>query len=90
RRFDAEATLKMVSDHKADMLVAVPTMLHRMVELPEEIRAKYDTSSLKGIVLAGSALSPELSTRAAEVFGPVVHYLYGSTEVAIATVAQPH
>ncbi|MBF6350921.1 acyl-CoA synthetase [Nocardia flavorosea] len=90
RRFDAEATLKMVSDHKAEMLVAVPTMLHRMVELPEEIRAKYDTSSLKGIVLAGSALSPELSTRAAEVFGPVVHNLYGSTEVAIATVAQPH
>ena len=90
RRFDAEATLKMISDHKADILVAVPTMLHRMVELPEEVRDKYDTSSLKAIILAGSALSPELSTRAAEVFGPVVHNLYGSTEVAIATVAQPH
>ncbi len=89
RRFDAEATLKMVSDHKADILVAVPTMLHRMVELPEEVRAKYDTSSLKAIILAGSALSPELSVRAAEVFGPVVHNLYGSTEVAIATIAKP-
>ncbi|MET8779571.1 acyl-CoA synthetase [Nocardia sp. NPDC050713] len=89
RRFDAEATLKMVSDHKADMLVAVPTMLHRMVELPEEVRAKYDTSSLKAIVLAGSALSPELCVRAAEVFGPVLHNLYGSTEVAIATIAKP-
>ncbi|WP_431952790.1 acyl-CoA synthetase [Nocardia lijiangensis] len=89
RRFDAEATLKMVSDHKADMLVAVPTMLHRMVELPEEVRAKYDTSSLKAIVLAGSALSPELCIRAAEVFGPVLHNLYGSTEVAIATIAKP-
>ncbi|WP_431971107.1 acyl-CoA synthetase [Nocardia sp. bgisy134] len=89
RRFDAEATLKMVSDHKADMLVAVPTMLHRMVELPEEVRAKYDTSSLKAIVLAGSALAPELCIRAAEVFGPVLHNLYGSTEVAIATIAKP-
>ncbi|WP_084510689.1 acyl-CoA synthetase [Nocardia lijiangensis] len=89
RRFDAEATLKMVSDHKADILVAVPTMLHRMVELPEEVRAKYDTSSLKAIVLAGSALSPELCIRAAEVFGPVLHNLYGSTEVAIATIAKP-
>lgn len=89
RRFDAEATLKLVSDHKADMLVAVPTMLHRMVELPDEVRAKYDTSSLKAIVLAGSALSPELCTRGAEVFGPVLYNLYGSTEVAIATIAQP-
>lgn len=90
RRFDAEATLKMISDHKADMLVAVPTMLHRMVELPEEVRAKYDTSSLKAIVLAGSALAPDLCVRATEVFGPVLYNLYGSTEVAIATVAQPH
>ncbi|WP_040797845.1 acyl-CoA synthetase [Nocardia higoensis] len=89
RRFDAEATLKMVAEHKADILVAVPTMLHRMVELPKEVHDKYDTSSLKAIILAGSALSPELSIRAAEVFGPVVHNLYGSTEVAIATVAKP-
>ncbi|CRY83331.1 fatty-acyl-CoA synthase [Nocardia farcinica] len=89
RRFDAEATLKMIADHKANMLVAVPTMLHRMVELPEEVRAKYDLSSLESIVLAGSALSPELSIRAAEVFGPVVYNLYGSTEVAIATIAKP-
>ncbi len=89
RRFDAEATLKMISDHKAEMLVAVPTMLHRMVELPAEVRAKYDTSSLKAIVLAGSALAPELYARATETFGPVLYNLYGSTEVAVATVAQP-
>ncbi|MEV0708851.1 acyl-CoA synthetase [Nocardia aurea] len=89
RRFDAEATLKMIADNKAEMLVAVPTMLHRMTELPAEVRAAYDLSSLKSIVLAGSALSPELSTKAAEVFGPVVYNLYGSTECAVATVASP-
>ncbi|MGO4615519.1 acyl-CoA synthetase [Nocardia sp. 2YAB30] len=89
RRFDAEATLKMVADHKADMLVAVPTMLHRMVELDPAIRAKYDLSSLKAIVLSGSALSPELTIKATEVFGPVLHNLYGSTECAVATVATP-
>lgn len=58
RRFDAEQTLRLIAEHKAEMLVAVPTMLHRMVELDKKIRDKYDTSSLKGIVLAGSALSP--------------------------------
>ncbi|NEW25372.1 acyl-CoA synthetase [Nocardia cyriacigeorgica] len=89
RRFDAEATLKMISDHKAEMLVAVPTMLHRMTELPAEVRAKYDLSSLKVILLAGSALAPELCIRATEVFGPVLYNLYGSTEVAIATIATP-
>ncbi|MGX1807498.1 acyl-CoA synthetase [Nocardia sp. NPDC055321] len=89
RRFDAERTLRLIAEHRADFMVAVPTMLHRMVELDPAIRAKYDTSSLKGIVIAGSALSPELSVRTAEVFGPVLYNLYGSTECAVATVARP-
>ncbi|UGT45474.1 acyl-CoA synthetase [Nocardia yamanashiensis] len=89
RRFDAERTLRLIAEHRAEMLVAVPTMLHRMVELDKEIRDKYDTSSLKAIVIAGSALSPELSVRTAEVFGPVLYNLYGSTECAVATVARP-
>ncbi|MEV6321278.1 acyl-CoA synthetase [Nocardia sp. NPDC051787] len=89
RRFDAEATLKAIADHKVDMLVAVPTMLHRMTELDPAIRAKYDTSSLKVIMLAGSALSPELTIKATEAFGPVLYNLYGSTECAVATVANP-
>ncbi|UFS93207.1 acyl-CoA synthetase [Nocardia huaxiensis] len=89
RRFDAEQTLRLIAEHKVDMLVAVPTMLHRMVELDPKIREKYDTSSLKGIVIAGSALSPELSIRTAEVFGNVLYNLYGSTECAVATVARP-
>ncbi|WP_282780944.1 MULTISPECIES: acyl-CoA synthetase [unclassified Nocardia] len=89
RRFDAERTLRLIDEHKADMLVAVPTMVHRMVELDPAIREKYDTSSLQGIVIAGSALSPELSVRTQEVFGPVLYNLYGSTECAVATVARP-
>lgn len=89
RRFKPEATLKLIADHKADMLVAVPTMLHRMVELGPEVIAKYDTSSLKVILIAGSALSPELSTRAQDTFGDVLYNMYGSTECAIASVANP-
>ena len=89
RRFNPERTLALIADNKADMLVAVPTMLHRMVELDPDIRAKYDTSSLKAIVLAGSALTPELSNRAQDTFGDVLYNLYGSTECAVATVAQP-
>nr|WP_228537201.1 acyl-CoA synthetase [Nocardia sp. XZ_19_231] len=89
RRFDAEATLATIAEHKVEMLVCVPTMLHRMTELPPEVRAKYDLSSLKVILFAGSALTPELCIRATEAFGPVLYNLYGSTEVAIATIANP-
>ncbi|MGZ5397298.1 MAG: acyl-CoA synthetase [Mycobacterium sp.] len=89
RRFKAEGALKLIADHKADMLVAVPTMLHRMVELPPDVIAKYDTSSLKVVLIAGSALSPELSNRVQDAFGDVLYNMYGSTECAIATVATP-
>ncbi|MBY0288583.1 MAG: acyl-CoA synthetase [Mycobacteriaceae bacterium] len=89
RRFKAENTLKLIADHQADMLVAVPTMLHRMVELPPDVIAKYDTSSLKVILIAGSALSPDLSNRVQDTFGDVLYNMYGSTECAIATVATP-
>jgi fatty-acyl-CoA synthase len=89
RRFRPEATLQLIADHKADMLVAVPTMLHRIVELGTETFAKYDTSSLKVIAIAGSALSPELSKRVQETFGDVLHNIYASTECGFATVATP-
>ncbi|GAA1097370.1 acyl-CoA synthetase [Tsukamurella strandjordii] len=89
RRFDPENTLKLIADNKADMLVAVPTMLTRMLALPAETLAKYDTSSLKSVVVAGSAVSPELSERFQDTFGDVLYNVYGSTEVAVATVATP-
>ncbi|MGE2723384.1 acyl-CoA synthetase [Mycolicibacterium pulveris] len=89
RRFNAEGTLKLIADHKADMLVAVPTMLHRMVELPPDVIAKYDTSSLKVMLIAGSILSPDLSNRVQDTFGDVLYNMYGSTECAIASVATP-
>ncbi|MFV8170923.1 acyl-CoA synthetase [Mycolicibacterium peregrinum] len=89
RRFNAEGTLKLMAEQRADMLVAVPTMLHRMVELGPEVLAKYDTTALKVILIAGSALSPELSTRVQDAFGDVLYNMYGSTECAIATIATP-
>lgn len=89
RRFKAEPTLQLIAEHKADMLVAVPTMLHRIVELGPDVIGKYDTSSLKVILVAGSALSPELSNRVQDAFGDVLYNMYGSTECAIASVATP-
>ncbi|WP_454164990.1 acyl-CoA synthetase [Gordonia iterans] len=89
RRFDAEKTLAAIDRHKAEVLVAVPTMLHRILALGPEVIGKYDTSSLKTVVVAGSALPPVLCEEFQDTFGDVLYNLYGSTEVAIAAVAQP-
>ncbi|MGB7163405.1 MAG: acyl-CoA synthetase [Mycobacterium sp.] len=89
RRFTPEGTLKLVADHKADMLVAVPTLLHRIVELTPDVIATYDTSSLKAIFVAGSALTPELSNRVQDTFGDVLYNIYASTECGFGTIATP-
>ncbi|OXM62655.1 acyl-CoA synthetase [Amycolatopsis vastitatis] len=89
RKFNPEEALRGVAEYRCTALVLVPTMLQRIVDLPKDVREKYDTSSLRIIFVAGSALSPDLGNRANEAFGPVVHNLYGSTEVAVATVATP-
>ncbi|MEZ5210176.1 AMP-binding protein [Gordonia sp. (in: high G+C Gram-positive bacteria)] len=89
RRFDAEKTLAALAEHRSQALVAVPTMLHRMVALGPEVIARYDLSNLKSIVVAGSALSPALCAQVQQAFGDVLYNLYGSTEVGVASVAQP-
>ncbi|MCU7724237.1 acyl-CoA synthetase [Actinoplanes sp. KI2] len=89
RRFDAERILEAIAEHRAEMLVAVPTMLTRILALGPEIIGKYDTSSLRTVFVAGSALAPELTNRFQDVFGEVIYNVYGSTEVAVASVAQP-
>jgi acyl-CoA synthetase (AMP-forming)/AMP-acid ligase II len=89
RRFDAEETLSALSQHRASALALVPVMLQRIMELGPETISRYDTSGLRVIALSGSALPGELATRAMDTFGEVLYNLYGSTEVAWATIATP-
>jgi acyl-CoA synthetase (AMP-forming)/AMP-acid ligase II len=89
RRFDEEVTLRAVQDHRAQVLAVVPVMLQRILRLPEETLAAYDLSSLRITSASGSALPGELATAWMDRFGDTVYNLYGSTEVAYATVATP-
>jgi acyl-CoA synthetase (AMP-forming)/AMP-acid ligase II len=89
RRFDPEGTLRAVARHRATALVVVPVMLQRILELPDETLDRYDTSSLRVIAVSGSALPGPLATRVMDRFGDVLYNLYGSTEVAWATIATP-
>jgi acyl-CoA synthetase (AMP-forming)/AMP-acid ligase II/carbon monoxide dehydrogenase subunit G len=89
RKFDPEACLAEVSRHRCDSLVVVPVMMQRIMELPEETRRKYDLSSLKVAAASGSALPGDLAIRWMDEFGDTLYNLYGSTEVAWATIATP-
>jgi len=88
-RFDPEETLAAVAEHRASALAVVPVMLQRIMDLPAERRAAYDVSSLRVIAASGSALPGPLALRVMDAFGEVLYNLYGSTEVAWATIAGP-
>ena len=89
RRFDPEETLRATAQHGASTLVVVPVMLQRILDLGRAVIERYDLHGLRVIALSGSALPGELATHAMDVFGDVLYNLYGSTEVAWATIATP-
>jgi fatty-acyl-CoA synthase len=89
RKFDPEGCLSAVAQFECTALAVVPVMLQRILELPEDTIKKYDTRSLKIIAASGSALPGGLATKTMDLFGDVLYNLYGSTEVAWATIAQP-
>ena len=89
RKFDPEGTLSAIAQHECTSCPMVPVMLQRILELPEEVRSKYDTSSLRTVPTSGSALPGDLALKFMDEFGDVIYNLYGSTEVAWATIATP-
>jgi acyl-CoA synthetase (AMP-forming)/AMP-acid ligase II len=89
RKFDPEACLAEVARRRCDALVVVPVMMQRILELPEEVRAKYDLSSLEVVAASGSALPGDLAIQWMDAFGDNLYNLYGSTEVAWASIATP-
>jgi fatty-acyl-CoA synthase len=64
-------------------------MLQRILELPDEVLDRYDLSAVKAVPVSGSALPGDLSNRWMDHFGENLYNLYGSTEVAWATIATP-
>jgi acyl-CoA synthetase (AMP-forming)/AMP-acid ligase II len=89
RKFEPEACLAEIARNRCDSLVVVPVMMQRILELPEETRAKYDLSSLKVVAASGSALPGDLATEWMDAVGDTLYNLYGSTEVAWASIATP-
>jgi len=89
RRFDPLLTMQRVDEHSAEVLVAVPVMLQRILELPPEQKDHLKAENLSIVTLSGSALPGGLATAWMDRFGDNVYNLYGSTEVAFASIATP-
>ncbi|MEA2294920.1 MAG: fatty-acyl-CoA synthase, partial [Solirubrobacteraceae bacterium] len=89
RKFDPEATLSLTAQHEATALAVVPVMLQRILALDDEVLKRYDLSNLRVVPVSGSALPGAISERWMDLFGENLYNLYGSTEVAWATIATP-
>lgn len=89
RRFDAEATLTQASAHRAHALTAVPVMLARILDLPEDLRSRNPWPSLRVVISSGARLDPALARRFTEAYGDVIYNGYGSSEVGIGALATP-
>jgi acyl-CoA synthetase (AMP-forming)/AMP-acid ligase II len=89
RKFDPEETLRDIAESGATALVVVPVMMQRILQLPSETLDRYDLPSLRVTAASGSALPGSLAERWMDQFGDNLYNLYGSTEVAWATIATP-
>ena len=89
RRFKPATVLADIEKNRATAIVVVPVMLSRLLDELEKTQPKPDLSSLRIVFVSGSQLGAELATRALKDLGPVIYNLYGSTEIAFATIARP-
>jgi acyl-CoA synthetase (AMP-forming)/AMP-acid ligase II/NAD(P)-dependent dehydrogenase (short-subunit alcohol dehydrogenase family) len=89
RRFDPEAVLEQIDRDRAGVIMAVPTMYKRIMDLPVQTRRKYDTSSLRAAFTGAAPLPPELATAIMDEWGDILYNGYASTEVGSGTIATP-
>ena len=89
RKFDPEATLKLVDRHQATGLCVVPVMFDRIMALPEDVLSRYSGRSLRFAAASGSRMNPDVVTAFMDRFGDVVYNNYNATEAGMIATATP-
>ncbi len=82
-RFDPEDLLRLVQQYRISHMHAVPTMFVRLLRLPEEVRKRYDVSSLRFVIHGAAPCPVEVKRAMIEWWGPVINEYLGSTETGI-------
>ncbi len=80
-KFDAEETLRVIDTYKTESAVMVPTHFVRLLALPDEVKARYDVSSMKSVAHTGAKCPIDVKRAMIEWWGPVFTDAYGATEV---------
>src|SRR3954452_19055676 len=86
-RFEPEAFLRIIEAEKIDTMFMVPTMFIRLLKLPEEVRRKYDISSVRHVIHASAPCPAQVKRAMIQWWGPVIYEFYGSTESGAVTFA---
>ena len=89
RRFDPEECLRVTQAERCEAMVVIPVMLQRILALPQEVKDRYDLTRVEVVAASGSTLPGDLALEWMDQFGDNLYNLYGSTEVAYASVADP-
>ena len=78
--FDAERYLQLVEEHQITHSQVVPTMFVRMLKLPDDVRSRYDVSSLEYVIHAAAPCPIPTKKSMMDWFGPVIHEYYAGSE----------
>jgi acyl-coenzyme A synthetase/AMP-(fatty) acid ligase len=80
-KFDAEQTLEAIATYKTETSVMVPTHFVRLLALPEDVKAKYDVSSMKLVAHTGASCPVDIKRSMIDWWGLIFTDAYGATEV---------
>jgi len=84
-RFDAEDLLMRIERDRVTHLHMVPIMFNRLLKLPDEVKRRYDLSSLEFVVHAAAPCPAPIKRAMIEWWGPVINEYYGATETGAVT-----
>jgi acyl-CoA synthetase (AMP-forming)/AMP-acid ligase II len=88
-RFDPEQALALIERHRCSSTFMAPTLLGRIVDLPAAVRARYDVSSMRTIIMAAAPCPMRVKEAVLECFGPALYEFYGSSELGVNTILRP-
>jgi acyl-CoA synthetase (AMP-forming)/AMP-acid ligase II len=89
RKFDPEATLALIDEHRATGLCVVPVMFDRIVALPDDVLSRYSGRTLRFAAASGSKMRPDVVIEFMDRFGDVIYNNYNATEAGMIATATP-
>ena len=84
-RFDPEELLRLIEKHRITHLNMVPIMFNRLLKLPNDVRTRYDLSSLRFVAHAAAPCAPDVKRAMIDWWGPIINEYYGTTETGNVT-----